>query len=555
MRSSIKRPDRLRPRTSYSAAQLAAQYGYPTGVTKQTAWVAVVSLGGGFSMADVQAYCAKYNLPVPPVKFISVLGATNDYSGNPNSADGENALDIQNIVGASGGMVGILVYTAPNTSAGFAAAIKQAIADGVACVGTISWGQDEASWSAADRAAMDDEFEASPIPWFAASGDDGSSDGDPGNNVDYPASSPYAIGVGGTTQAGAAGEAAWSYGGGGPSHVYPLLSYQTIGGSGRAVPDMAANADPNTGYPIVISGQWQTFGGTSAVGPMLAAAVALVVSLTGKRMSPGTLIQAIYSGVLTDITTGSNGAYQAQPGEDYCTGMGTPNKAFWAALIASAGGVTAPTQPIPTQPPTQPTQPPAQPVVATQPLSPVLGVVNSVCRAAEAKSMFLCTRTIQALNAAMVLALQQLYGSASSSDLKLILRGVSPMGLSATTLAALNQAAADESSAAALLATAQADAAKAQSDAATAQSAHATASAEGLAALALAAAELGIAPGTPIPAPAASTPSAPAAPSSARKMKPKLQLNWGPIIQSLEPILLQIEQNLLDQLSGKAPAA
>lgn len=432
----IRRPDLFRPRTTFTPGQLAALYGYPTGVTKQTQWAAVISLGGGFALADIQEYCKKFNLPVPPVKFVSVLGALNQYSGNPNSADGENALDIQNVIGASGGLVGVLVYTAPNTSAGFIDAIKQALANGIACVGTISWGQDEQNWSASDRAAMDAAFRTSPIPWFAASGDDGSSDGDPGQNTDYPASSPYCIGVGGTTQV-SSGETAWSYGGGGPSHIYGPLSYQKIAGN-RAVPDMAANADPNTGYPIVIGNQWQTFGGTSAVGPMLAAGVALCVSLTGKRLSPAALVQAIYSGVLTDVTSGTNGAFKASAGEDYCTGMGTPNKDFWTLLIAAAGGAP-PVQSPPVIPP--PVIPPPVATVPTQ--AAVLNKINSASAAFIAAQRPMYKQLLQAQTAYIDTKVAQLWATHSANDFQALLEGTQSM-LSQTTIDLINKAMTDD---------------------------------------------------------------------------------------------------------------
>ena len=65
------------------------------------------------------------------------------------------------------------------------------------------------------------------IPVFATSGDDGASDNDVGNNVDYPASSPNAFGCGGTTiAANGKLETAWSYWGGGISAIFPTPSWQ-----------------------------------------------------------------------------------------------------------------------------------------------------------------------------------------------------------------------------------------------------------------------------------------------------------------------------------------
>lgn len=368
-RKKIQRPRLDRPQASYSAASIAAMYGYPQVATSKE-WVAFISLGGGVAATDKQNYSSQYGFPDPPMRIVSVDGATNDYTGDPNSADGENALDYQNIIGATGGKVGILMYIAPNSGKGFANAVAQVAKDNVACALSISWGSTEANNTAADRASMDAALaacEAANIPVFCASGDDGSSDGSPGTNDDYPASSPYAIGCGGTTL-GNAGERAWTSGGGGPSHVYPKPEWQTTApGTARGVPDVSANADPNTGYPIVLKGVWATFGGTSAVGPMWAAAVALIVTITGKRLA--NLVQTIYqSNKLTDITAGNNGAWQAGVGYDYCTGEGTPNKGFFDYLTATPAPPVPPTPvpppnpiPVPPAPPPTPTPTPPPP--------------------------------------------------------------------------------------------------------------------------------------------------------------------------------------------------
>lgn len=334
--SRIKWPDQRRPRISFSAADMARRYGFPVLESPSQQCVAIISLGGGYSPNDLAAYCQRFGLPVPPATFVSVQGATNDYTGDPNSADMENALDIQNVVGATCGKIGIFFYGAPNTDAGFAAAINAAI-QGPACVGSISWGSDERSWSAPSMSLMNAAFARgilAGIPFYAASGDDGSSDGDPGNNVDFPASSPNTIGCGGTSLVSAV-ESAWSYGGGGLSRVFPANPWQPKNLSRRSVPDVAGNADPNSGYEVCLNGQWYTIGGTSAVAPLWAAGHALMVAVNGNR--PTNWAQILYQlNALTDITVGSNGAYRAGPGYDLCTGLGVPNANFWKLATAQA---------------------------------------------------------------------------------------------------------------------------------------------------------------------------------------------------------------------------
>ena len=103
------------------------------------------------------------------------------------------------------------------------------------------------------------------------------------------------------------------------------------GNTGRGVPDVAGNADPQTGYQIYSGGQAQVVGGTSAVAPLWAALVARLAEATGQRF--GLLQALLYLGVapgsdvtgFRDITSGNNGAYSAGPGWDACTGLGSPD--------------------------------------------------------------------------------------------------------------------------------------------------------------------------------------------------------------------------------------
>lgn len=97
------------------------------------------------------------------------------------------------------------------------------------------------------------------------------------------------------------------------------------------IPDVAANADPNTGYNLVVHGQLQHFGGTSAVAPLYAGLFAAFGQKLG-LVSPRLWANATS---FTNITVGSNGAYSALPGPDACTGLGVPNGAKLATLFAA----------------------------------------------------------------------------------------------------------------------------------------------------------------------------------------------------------------------------
>ncbi len=159
------------------------------------------------------------------------------------------------------------------------------------------------------------------------------------------------VGVGGTTlhldsSANISSETVWSGTGGGTSAYEPIPSYQAgwLSGSKRGVPDVAYDADPNTGVPIYQTGAgWQQFGGTSMSAPQWAALFApLANSLRSQSISsaPGilySLANANYSGYYRDITSGSNG-HSAGPRYDLATGLGTPRG---DQLVLALGGISS----------------------------------------------------------------------------------------------------------------------------------------------------------------------------------------------------------------------
>jgi kumamolisin len=191
-----------------------------------------------------------------------------------------------------------------------------------------------------------------------ASGDDGSRDqvNDGRAHVDFPASSPHVLGCGGTQLLETGGaidsEIAWNDGshatGGGVSDVFDPPEFQAASGvpvsvnpggrAGRGVPDVAGDADPMTGYQILVDGQLLVAGGTSAAAPLWAGLLALVNEQLAEPvgyLNPLLYEQlAIEADALGDVTGGGNGAYQAGRGWDACTGLGTPRgENLLAALI------------------------------------------------------------------------------------------------------------------------------------------------------------------------------------------------------------------------------
>lgn len=349
--------------TSYPPNQVASLYQFPAGTTGAGQTIAVIELGGGFSTTDLDTYFGGLGITVPPVTAASVDGASNAPGSDPTGADVEVALDVD-VIGAAAPGAAQVVYFAPNTDQGFIDAISGAAHAGPAPMAiSISWGQSEDSWTAQGRSAMDAamaDAAALGVTVCAASGDNGSgdavTDGQP--HVDFPASSPHALGCGGTqlladpSTGVISSEVVWNEtaasqgaGGGGVSDQYALPSWQATAGvpaqaggapggsGGRGVPDVAGNADPATGYQIYSGGQARVVGGTSAVAPLWAALVSRLAEATGQRF--GLIQPLLYSGItpgadtagFQDITSGNNGAYAAGPGWDACTGLGRPDGA------------------------------------------------------------------------------------------------------------------------------------------------------------------------------------------------------------------------------------
>ena len=354
---------RMRPAasaaTSFTPPQVASLYGFPS-ATGSGECVALIELGGGFRPADLDTYFKGLGLASPTVTAVSVDHAQNAPSGDANGPDGEVMLDIE-VVGAIAPQAKIAVYFAPNTDAGFLDAITTAIHDTTnkPSVISISWGSAESNWTAQAMTAMDQAFQAAAtlgVTVCTASGDNGSSDGvnDGGDHVDFPASSSFALACGGTSLKASASainsEIVWNNGanggasGGGISGFFARPTWQaslnavdaqgkSVALTQRGVPDVAGNADPQTGYEVRVDGTASVIGGTSAVAPLWAALIARVNQLSGKPA--GFLNPQLYQNpkALRDITSGNNGDFAAAAGWDACTGLGSPNGAALRSVI------------------------------------------------------------------------------------------------------------------------------------------------------------------------------------------------------------------------------
>lgn len=360
----------------FTAPQVAQLYNFPSAVNGAGECIGILEFGGGYTASDLNTYFQQLGLTAPQITAVSVDGVSNQPQPGSNSPDVEVDLDIEVAAAVAPGAQ-IVVYFAPFTEQGWVDVISTAVNDTQhkPSVISISWGYAEGNdiWSQQAIQAVDQSFQAAAamgVTVCVASGDDGSRDqiNDGLAHVDFPASSEYVLGCGGTTLQGSgnqiASEVVWNDGvnggatGGGVSDYIGLPSWQQSAnvppsvnpGShlGRGVPDVAANADPNSGYQVLSDGMQGVVGGTSAAAPLWAGLTALINQQIGKPV--GLLNPLIYAGSVSgpgfhDITSGSNditgqiGGYNAATGWDACTGWGSPNgSALAAALSGSSTG-------------------------------------------------------------------------------------------------------------------------------------------------------------------------------------------------------------------------
>lgn len=339
--------------TSFTPLQVASMYKIPQ-ATGNGQSIAIIELGGGYVLSSLNTYFKSLGLSkFPNIISVSVDGGINN-PNDPSGASIEVVLDIE-IAGAIANASNIIVYFAPNSLMGFYNAISKAINDTLykPSIISISWGSAEVYWSLSTLNMYNNLFAtavAKGINIFCASGDHGSTDGvnNSKQNVDFPASSPNVVACGGTTLMSSTGgsitnEIVWNNGGGlnatggGYSAVFTKPIYQqnvpTQLSNYRGVPDIAGDADPHTGYRVLVGTRTYVVGGTSAVSPLWAGITARLNQLKGTPV--GYLNPWLYSAKpYNDIVMGNNGAYTAVTGWDACTGNGTPNGNKLAALVA-----------------------------------------------------------------------------------------------------------------------------------------------------------------------------------------------------------------------------
>jgi kumamolisin len=357
----------------YVPSELAAHYNFPSGDgSGQT--VGLLELGGGYFPDDLKQFCGFADIPKPPqVTTISTDGAPTDI-GRGSDDTLEVMLDIEVVAGICP-KAHIVVYFAENSEQGFLTCIDAAVHDEKNDPGvlSISWSGAEKSFTAQARRQFNNALRDAAqlgITVCVATGDAGSSSGigDGLAHVQFPASSPYALAIGGTTipkRGGKEPDIVWKDSdgfstGGGVSAVFTRPDWQkgvTIKSVnphsivGRCIPDISANADGNVSpYLMVADGKKQPVGGTSAASPLVAGLLTLINASRPAGDRVGYLTPVLYqaSGAgkptigaagCTDVQSGNNttapaAGYKAGEGYDAASGWGTPDGVKLAALLS-----------------------------------------------------------------------------------------------------------------------------------------------------------------------------------------------------------------------------
>jgi hypothetical protein len=267
--------------------------------------------------------------------------------GSPRGNSGwseEISLDVEWAHAIAPAATIMLVEAKSNSFTNLLGAVDYATNQGATVV-SMSWGSGEFS----GETSYDSHFPASNGVTYVASA------GDTGSVVEWPAVSPNVVGVGGTslsvdTSGNYLGETAWSGSGGGVSAYESKPSYQssvTQSATQRSSPDVAYNADPNTGVAVYDSygfgGGWGQYGGTSVGAPQWAGLFALANQSRTTNLSSSGALAALYSNptAFNDVTSGSSGTFSAGPGFDLVTGLGTPQVANLKTALQAASGTAA----------------------------------------------------------------------------------------------------------------------------------------------------------------------------------------------------------------------
>ena len=329
------------PNGGMTPTQIQSFYGFTSATGGQGVIAIIDAYDYPTALNDFNVFAGQFGLPLETStnvtastnKVFQVVYASGTKPAGNASWNEEAALDIEWAHAMAPNAKIVLVEATSATNANLYAAVKAAAAlAGVEEI-SMSWGGSESS----GEASGDSTFNVSGPLMFASAGDSG-------GVVEYPSCSPYVIAAGGTSvTTNSSGvwtaEAAWSDGGGGNSRYEKKPTWQSgiskITGTGRGVPDISWDADPNSGVCVYDSTSyegyvgWLVFGGTSVSSPSLAGAANSSLP-AGTFANTTAFLTNLYGNFKTtpslfrDITTGTAGRNKAGAGWDYCTGVGVP---------------------------------------------------------------------------------------------------------------------------------------------------------------------------------------------------------------------------------------
>jgi kumamolisin len=373
---------------------------------KRTLTIATIQLSG-WTDSDLSTYAndSGQSFSSSQITEVPVDGASTTPRLTDDGGDIEVDLDQESIL-STDPYAHQRPYFADNTEAGYADALSQVLDDvtqnshaynggdkSIVALST-SWGSCEAeTGNLSTMNSIIESLVAAGVTMFASTGDSGIYDCQTtATGVDYPASSPYVVGVGGTTLVAKGNSAAntgsnwtetgWSCttkaacvstngggGGGGASSTYDKPTYQSAIGDApfasslhRLVPDIAADANPATGFEIYTSelgyltvGGRVAIGGTSLASPLSAALFTNTLAASGATAGIGDIHAKLYAayaakdGAFRDVTSGTNGvsadrgsdpSVNAKTGYDTVGGLGAP---LWPKILDQSASAGAPT--------------------------------------------------------------------------------------------------------------------------------------------------------------------------------------------------------------------
>jgi pseudomonalisin len=305
-----------------------------TGVT-----VGIITVGDlSQTITDLDTFTSNNNLPTVATETVDTGGTSGDTSGVI-----EWNLDSQSIVGAAGGRVGkIIFYNVPSfQNTALVADFNTAMTANAAKIINVSLGECETSAQNDGSAAAVDQILAAAVAqgqtFAIATGDSGANECGPfpGIKPSWPASSPYAVAVAGTTLNATTamwnGEVVWNNPGNGatggsPSSFEPKPSWQNalVPGSKRGVADVAFDASPYSGAKVIYHGGIAQVGGTSLAAPIFSGLWARVIAVKGTAVGfAAPLLYQLPAADFHDITFGNNNGETAGPGYDFATGRGS----------------------------------------------------------------------------------------------------------------------------------------------------------------------------------------------------------------------------------------